>query len=172
MSISETNLTRRGFIVLSMSALGAMFIKPDLSLCDENKTYVVSIETTGYGFHWIEEDKGAGRMPERDAPEIAKESLSVGSIVRFSRDPDARFDDPRLLVLDDVSGEVVCDIPWCACAEEESMVLDIMRKMDAGMDVWGELVSAKHTTMDAGYTWLNEHQLARVHEIEFDVYCR
>lgn len=172
MSFSKGSLTRRGFIVLSISALGAMFIKPELSGCNKDKSYIVSMETAGYGFCWIEEDEGTERMPERDASEIARESLSEGSVVRFARDPDDWPDEPRLLVLDDGSGEVVCNIPWCACEEEESMVQDIMRKMDEGMDVWGEVVSADHRTIDAGYTFFDEHQVARVHEIEFDVYCR
>lgn len=41
-----------------------------------------------------------------------------------------------------------------------------MGKMDAGLEVWGEVTLARHYTMDAC------SQLARIHIIEFDVYCR
>jgi hypothetical protein len=177
MLTSEDNLTRRGFLVLAVSAAGALFIKPRLVVHNENKAYLVSVETTGYGFLWFKEGEEyecdrvlAGvepySKPEPDAREIARESLMEGSVLRFERHPDIDPEEPYLLVVDAVSGEAVCDIPWCACREEERVVRGIMGKMDEGMEVWGEVTSARHYTMDAC------SQLARIHTIEFDVYFR
>lgn len=177
MPTSEASLTRRGFLVLAASAVGAFFIKPALIDFNGNKAYVVSVETTGYGFLWYRDGEDnefdrffAGVEPrvesKPDGREIARESLTEGSILRFKRDPDVGTDDPYLLVVDSASGETVCDIPWCACEEEERVVREIMGKMDEGMEVWGEVMSARHRTIDAG------PQLARIHTIEFDVYCR
>ena len=177
MPISEANLTRRGFLVLSASAFGALFIKPILVGHNESKAYVVSVETTGYGFLWYKDGEeykldrilaGAAlySKPEPDAREVARESLAEGSILRFKRDPELEPDDPYLLVVDNVSGETVCDIPWCASGEEERVVREIMGRVDQGMEVWGEVTAASHYTMDAC------SQLARIHNIEFDVYCR
>lgn len=175
MSTLGDSLTRRGFLVLSASAIGALFVKPGLTSCDGGKVYVVSMETTGYGFLWDREGEEFGRLLAGDgcggalgpdARELARESLSEGSILRFMRDPSAWPEAPYLLVIDGASGEAVCDIPWSAGGEDERVVRGIMSKMDGGLEVWGEVVSAKHSTIDAG------PQLARIHTIEFDVYCR
>ncbi len=49
--LNELELTRRGFTVLAASAFGAFFIKPGLADgLSPNKTYLVSVKTTGYGY--------------------------------------------------------------------------------------------------------------------------
>lgn len=84
---------------------------------NESETYVVSVETTGYGFLWFKEGEEyecdrilAGvesyAEPGPDAREIARESLTEGSILRFKRDPDIDPEEPYLLVVDNVSEEL------------------------------------------------------------------
>lgn len=47
----EAELTRRGFVVLAASAMGAFFLKPTLAeAVVGDRRYLVSIRTVGYGY--------------------------------------------------------------------------------------------------------------------------
>lgn len=167
-SQEELELTRRGFIVLAASAMGAFFIKPALAEAIEgDKKYLVSIKTIGYGYLWPEEAEGTEDMSffEPDDAEVQREELREGSIVRFKQDPEIPKDAAWLDVVSP-DGEKLCDIPWCATPEEESAVMLVVDKINEGRKVWGEVTDAEHSTIDAG------SDNARIHSIEFDVFCR
>lgn len=76
--------------------------------------------------------------------------------------------DNNLLVCTVVSesGEELCNIPWSATPEEEAAVMLIVDKINEGREVWAEVTSAVHDTIDAG------PDNARIHDLEFDVFYR
>ena len=165
---AKAELTRRGFVVLAASAMGAFFLKPALAEALEgDKKYLVSIKTIGYGYLWPEEAEGTEDMSffEPDDAEVQREDLGAGSIVRFEQDPEIPKDAAWLDVVSP-SGEKLCDIPWYATPEEESAVMLVVDKINEGHEVWGEVTDAEHSTIDAG------PDNARIHSIEFDVFFR
>lgn len=161
----KDELTRRGFVVLAASAFGAFFIKPPLVATSGDRDYLVSIQTIGYGYLWPEEDEDDDFMFEADSAEIQREALEPGSILYFRQDPDIPKDSAWLDVVAS-DGEKLCDIPWRGTPEEESAVMRIVEKINDGYEVWAEVTDAEHDTMNAG------PDRARVHNIEFDVFCR
>lgn len=164
----EAELTRRGFVVLAASAMGAFFLKPTLAEAVEGgKKYLVSIRTIGYGYLWPEEVEGTEDMSffEPDDAEAQREELGAGSILRFEQDPEIPKDEAWLDVVSP-DGEKLCDIPWYATPEEESAVILVVDKINEGCEVWGEVTDAEHSTIDAG------SDNARIHSIEFDVFYR
>lgn len=161
-------LTRRGFIVLAATAMGAFFIKPALAEAVEgDKKYLVSIKTIGYGHLWPKEAEGTDDMAffEPDDAETQREELGAESILRFEQDPEIPKDAAWLDVVSP-NGEKLCDIPWYATPEEESAVMLVVNKINEGREVWGEVTDAEHSTIDAG------PDNARIHTIEFDVFYR
>ncbi len=169
MEDKAAELTRRGFIVLAVSAGASFFIKPSLAdaLAPE-KTYIVSMRTIGYGHLWPEEaedDPDFMALFEPDEAEVQREELGTGSKILFEQDPELDKDEPWLDVVS-ADGEKLCDVPWSATPEEEAAVMLIVNKINEGREVWGEVTEAKHSTIDAG------PDNARIHEIEFDVFCR
>lgn len=91
--------------------------------------------------------------------------MEPGSILYFRQDPDIPKDSAWLDVVAS-DGEKLCDIPWRGTPEEESAVMRIVEKINDGYEVWAEVTDAEHDTMNAG------PDRARVHNIEFDVFCR
>ena len=169
---SASELTRRGFIVLAVSTFGAFFIKPGLAKAlAADKSYLVSVQTIGYGFFW-EKDEQNFDWPEEtdwadeaDEAEIQREALEPGSILYFWQDPDIPKDEAWLDVVSE-SGDKLCDIPWCGAPEEIAAVKRIVDKINEGREVWAEVTEAGHSTIDAGDDY------ARIHRVEFDVYYR
>ena len=53
-----------------------------------------------------------------------------------------------------------------ATPEEGSAVMLVVDKINEGLEVWGEVTTAEHSTIDAG------PDNARIHSIEFDVFYR
>ena len=87
--LNELELTRRGFTVLAVSAFGDFFIKPGLADgLPPNKTYLVSVKTTGYGYLWGKEFEDTEWMEDPDEAEIQREALGPGSILYFEQDPE------------------------------------------------------------------------------------
>lgn len=164
-----SELSRRGFVVLAASAFGAFFIKPALANADApSKEYLVSVQTTGYGYGWsdeAEEDDDYMEFFEPDAAEVQRESLAAGAILRFKQDPELPED---AIWLDVVSpdGEKLCDIPWSGDPHEMDTVKRIVDKINDGRDIWGEVTDVEHSTIDAGDGY------ARIHRIDFDVFFR
>lgn len=164
-----TEITRRGFILLAASAGASFFIKPSLAeaLAPE-RTYLVSVGTIGYGYLWAkeaEDDPDYMDLFEPDEAETQREVLGPGSVLRFRQDPGLDKDEPWLDVVSQ-SGEKLCDIPWSATPEEEAAVMLIVDKINEGREVWAEVTSAAHGTIDAG------PDNARIHDLEFDVFYR
>lgn len=165
-SSNELELTRRGFTVLAASAFGSFFIKPRLvDALSPSKTYLVSVKTTGYGYLWGKELEGTEWMEDPDDAEIQRKALGPGSILYFEQDPEIPKDAAWLDVVS-ANGEKLCDIPWCATPEEEAAVMEIVKKINDGHEVWAEVSNAYHCTIDAG------PDNARIHGIEFDVFYR
>lgn len=170
---SASELTRRGFIVLAASAFGAFFVKPGLAeALTADKSYLVSVQTIGYGFFWEkEEDQDfdwegePDCADEVDEAEIQREALGPGSILYFWQDPDIPKDEAWLDVVSE-SGDKLCDIPWCGAPDEIAAVKSIVDKINEGHEVWAEVTEAGHSTIDAGDDY------ARIHRVEFDVYYR
>lgn len=163
-----TELTRRGFVVLAATAMGAFFIKPALAEASEgDKKYLVSIRTIGYGHLWPKEAEDTDDMAflEPDDAEAQREELGAGSVLRFEQDPEIPKDEAWLDVVS-ADGEKLCDMPWYATPEEEAAVMLVVDKINEGREVWGEVTDAKHSTIDAG------PDNARIHSIEFDVFYR
>lgn len=169
MENNGSKIARCGFVLLAASAGASFFIKP--SLVDAfipDKTYLVSVGTIGYGYLWHKEAEGDPEFMglfEPDEAEIQREELEPGSVLRFSQDPDLDKDVPWLEVVSE-DGEELCDIPWRATPEEEAAVMLIVDKINEGRDVWAEVTSAAHDTIDAG------PDNARIHDLEFDVFYR
>lgn len=160
----EAELTRRGFAVLAVSAATAFFLKPDLVVtAPPLGGYVVSLSTIGYGHLWRKE-LGEEPVGPMSAAELMRESLVIGDVLRFEQEPSLPKDVPFLVIVKD--GIALADIPWRATPEEESAVSLIVERINEGRDVWAEVASASHRTMDA----YNEY--ARIHELELDVYFR
>ncbi len=162
-------ITRRGFIVLAASAGAAFFIKPALAeaLAPE-KAYLVSVGTIGYGYLWekeAEDDPDLMEFFEPDEAEVQREELGPGSRLYFEQDPELDKDVPWLDVVC-ADGEKLCDIPWAATPEEQAAVMRIVEKINEGREVWAEVTSAAHITIDAG------PDNARIHKLEFDVFYR
>lgn len=169
---STSELTRRGFIVLAASTFGAFFIKPGLAKAlAADKSYLVSVQTIGYGFFWEKDDQDfdwpeePDYADEADEAEIQREALEPGSILYFWQDPDIPKDEAWLDVVSE-SGDKLCDIPWCGASEEIAAVKSIVDKINEGCEVWAEVTEAGHSTIDAGDDY------ARIHRVEFDVYYR
>lgn len=164
-----TEITRRGFILLAASAGASFFIKPSLAeALAADKTYLVSVGTIGYGHLWYkeaEDDPEFMKLFEPDEAEVQREELGPGSVLHFRQDPEIDKDEPWLDVVSG-DGEKLCDIPWSATPEEEAAVMRIVNKINDGCEVWGEVTSARHSTIDAG------PDNARIHVLEFDVYYR
>lgn len=157
-------LTRRGFVLLAVSAATVFFLKPDLAVAASPlRGYVVSLSTIGYGHFWRKE-LGEEPVGPVSAAELMRESLVAGDVLRFEQEPSLPKDAPFLLIARD--GVALADIPWCATPEEESAVSLIVERINEGRDVWAEVARADHRTMDA----CNEY--ARIHELELDVYFR
>lgn len=164
----EAELTRRGFVVLAASAMGAFFLKPTLvEAVVGDRRYLVSIRTVGYGYLWPEEFEGTEDMSffKPDDAELQREELAAGSVVTFEQDPEIPKGTAWLDVVSQ-DGEKLCDIPWYATPEEESAVMLVVDKINEGREVWGEVTAAEHSTIDAG------PDNARIHSIEFDVFYR
>lgn len=160
----EADLTRRGFVVLAVSAAATFFIKPDLALVTPLPGgYVVSLSTIGYGHLWRKE-LGEEPVNAMSAAELMRESLEVGDVLRFEQEPTLPRDVPFLVIAKD--GIALADIPRRATPEEESAVSLIVGRINEGRDVWAEVARADHRTIDA----CNEY--ARIHELELDVYFR
>lgn len=160
----EADLTRRGFAVLAVSAATAFFLKPDLVVtAPPLGGYVVSLSTIGYGHLWRKE-LGKEPVGPMSAAELMRESLVIGDVLRFEQEPSLPKDVPFLVIVKD--GIALADIPWRATPEEESAVSLIVERINEGRDVWAEVASTSHRTMDA----YNEY--ARIHELELDVYFR
>lgn len=160
----EAELTRRGFVVLAVSAATAFFLKPNLAVAAPPLGgYVVSLSTIGYGHLWPMElgEESVGPM---DAAEKLRESLAAGDVLRFEQEPSLPRDVPFLAIVKD--GVELADIPWRATPEEEPAVALIVERINEGRDVWAEVASARHRTMDA------YNECARIHELELDVYFR
>ncbi len=162
-------ITRRGFILLAASMGGSFFIKPSLAeALTPEKTYLVSVATIGYGHLWFkeaEDDPDLMAIFEPDEAETQREELGPGSRLYFRQDPELDKDEAWLDVVS-TDGEKLCDIPWSATPEEEAAVMSIVDKINEGREVWAEVTSAEHSTIDAG------PDNARIHELEFDVYYR
>lgn len=169
MENNGNEITRRGFILLAASAGASFFIKPSLAdALIPDKTYLVSVGTIGYGHLWrkeAEDDPEFMDLFEPDEAEIQREELGPGSVLRFSQDPDLDKEVPWLEVVS-ADGEELCNIPWSATPEEEATVMLIVDKINEGRDVWAEVTSAVHDTIDAG------PDNARIHDLEFDVFYR
>ena len=169
MAATETEITRRGFILLAASAGASFFIKPGLAQAlAPNKTYLVSVSTTGYGYLWPEEAEGDPRFMDYFAPDEAecqREALGEGSRLGFRQDPELEKDVPWLDVVS-ATGDKLCDIPWSATPEQEAAVMRIVNKINEGREVWAEVTSANHATIGAG------PDNARIHKLEFDVFYR
>ena len=166
---TRLELTRRGFVVLAVSAVGAFFVKPSLAQALATEAnYLVSVRTIGYGHLWFkeaEDDPEFMELFEPDEAEVQREELGPGSILYFEQDPEIDKDEPWLDVVS-ADGEKLCDIPWCATPEEEAAVMRIVDKINEGREVWAEVTSARHGTIDAG------PDNARIHPIEFDVFYK
>lgn len=169
MENTGSEITRRGFILLAASAGASFFIKPNLAeALTPSKTYLVSVRTIGYGHLWPSEAEGDPnfmKLFEPDDDEIQREALTTGSTLRFQQDPELDKDEPWLDVVSE-GGASLCDIPWSGMPEEVDAVMRIVNKINEGRNVWGEVTSAIHDTIDAG------PDKARIHNIEFDVYYR
>ena len=167
--MESIEITRRGFVLLAASAGASFFIKPDLAKAlTSSKSYLVSVHTIGYGHLWpkeAEDDPEFMKLFEPDEDEIQREALTMGSTIRFQQDPELDKDEPWLDVVSE-SGVRLCDIPWSATDEELAAVMLIVNKINEGREVWGEVTSAIHDTMDAG------PDRARMHNLELDVYYR
>ena len=169
MEAPETQITRRGFIVLAASAGASFFIKPAFAQAlTPDRTYLVSVSTIGYGHLWPSEAEGDPDFMALFAPdeaEVQREQLAPGSILHFRQDPEIDKDEPWLDVVSQ-SGEKLCDIPWSATPQEEEAVMRIVNKINEGREVWAQVTSALHDTMNAG------PDKARTHMLEFDVFYR
>ncbi len=165
----NNEITRRGFILLAASAGASFFIKPGLvEALTPEKAYLVSVATIGYGQLWFDEAEDDPELMELFAPdeaELQREELGPGSLLRFEQDPELDKDEPWLDVVSE-DGEKLCDIPWSGSPEEEAAVMRIVEKINEGREVWAEVTSAEHSTIDAG------PDNARIHILEFDVYYR
>lgn len=169
MEDTASELTRRDFIVLAVSAGASFFVKPSLAdaLMPE-KGYIVSMKTIGYGHLWPEEaedDPDFMALFDPDEAEVQREELGPGSVILFEQDPELDKDEPWLDVVS-ADGEKLCDIPWSGTPEEEAAVMLIVNKINEGREVWGEVTQAIHDTIDAG------PDKARIHTVEFDVFYR
>lgn len=97
----EAELTRRGFVVLAVSAATAFFLKPNLAAAAPPLGgYVVSLSTIGYGHLWPMElgEESVGPM---DAAEKLRESLAAGDVLRFEQEPSLPRDVPFLAIVRD-----------------------------------------------------------------------
>ncbi len=166
---TATELTRRGFIVVAVSAGASFFIEPTLAdALAPGKAYIVSMKTIGYGHLWPEEaedDPDFMALFEPDEAEVQREELGPGSKILFEQDPELDRDEPWLDVVS-ADGEKLCDIPWSGTPAEEAAVMLIVDKINEGREVWGEVTQATHATLDAG------PDKARIHTLEFDVFYR
>ena len=124
---------------------------------------MVSLSTIGYGRLWRKE-LGEEPVGPMSAAELIASRLWLATSFGSSKSPAYPKDAPFLLIARD--GVALADIPWRATPEEESAVSLIVERINEGRDVWAEVASADHRTMDA----CNEY--ARIHELELDVYFR
>ena len=107
--LNELELTRRGFTVLAASAFGAFFIKPGLADgLSPNKTYLVSVKTTGYEIPLGKGIRGY-RMDGRPrrGGNSTRSVLDPGSILYFEQDPEIPKDAAWLDVVS-ADGEQLC----------------------------------------------------------------
>lgn len=169
MDADDSKITRRGFVLLAASAGASFFIKPNLAKASiTDKTYLVSVSTTAYGYLWPKEAECESDLMSLFAPDNAetqREKLEPGSVLHFKQDPELDRTEPWLDVVSE-DGEKLCDIPWMATHEEKSAVMRIVNKINENRNVWAEVTSVEHATIDANC------DNARIHELEFDVfYC-
>ncbi len=166
--MEEMELTRRGFVVLAVSATWAFFVKPAQALAEAGAgaNYLVSGYALCYGYICPKEDYGTEFAPEPYEDEEVQERISVGDVLTFAHDPEVPEDDPALVMV--AEGEhAVCEIPeFGSETAPESFKADelIYDRMTRGERVWAIVTKADHHDVDA-----NE-DVARVHELEFDVF--